>query len=232
MLIMIHACPARMWYVDEFLIPSLVAQGIEREEITVWNDTEKRGNLYACMDSFSEAAKHDGDTWHLQDDVLVCRDFAERIDIEEDVVVCGFCHTLFEPFNRPMPGFTPAAFMFNSFPCIRIPNRIAGEFVDWFYNDARYRPKYKPWLESNIHDDGFWHDFYAEQHAHDYVWNLVPNLVEHVDWLIGGSTINQWRGYVCRSSYWEDEELVLELSQQLARRQRAFLLPTRGLNAV
>ena len=211
--ILIHACPKRMWYVEGFLIPSLKRQGLN--DIEVACDTEGKGNLAMCIETFAECGKHDGDTWHLQDDVLACRDFAERIDIEEDVVVCGFCHTLFEPFNRPMPGYAPAVFMYNSFPCIRIPNRIAGEFADWYEHDARHRPNYKTWVESGIHDDGFWHDFFEEKHGHDFVWNLVPNLVEHVDWLIGGSTINEWRGYVCRSAYWEDEELVKELAERI-----------------
>ena len=162
--IMIHACPSRMWYVNDYMIPSLIEQGIPRKEIVVWNDADGMGNLKSCMLSFAECAKYEGDTWHLQDDVLICRDFTERIDIEEDVVVCGFCHTLFEPFNRPMPGYAPAVFMYNSFPCIRIPNRIAGEFVEWLENDAPSRPEYREWLNSQKHDDTLWHYFFEEKH--------------------------------------------------------------------
>lgn len=102
---------------------------------------------------------------------------------------------------------------------IRIPNRIAGECAEWFHTDARHRPEYRTWVASGIHDDGFWHDFFVEKHGGDFVWNLAPNLVEHVDWLLGGSTINEWRGYVCRSAYWEDEELVEELAEQIKTRR-------------
>ena len=35
MRVLIHACPARMWYVDGFLIPSLMAQGLGKNEIEV-----------------------------------------------------------------------------------------------------------------------------------------------------------------------------------------------------
>ena len=49
---MIHACPQRMWYVTEFLVPSMLEQGIPEADITIWNDTEKRGNLAACMAAF------------------------------------------------------------------------------------------------------------------------------------------------------------------------------------
>ena len=37
MQILIHACPARMWYVDGFLVPELRRQGAKH--IEVWNDT-------------------------------------------------------------------------------------------------------------------------------------------------------------------------------------------------
>ncbi len=77
---MIHACLARMWYVEEFLIPSMLEQGIEWESITIWNDAQRRGNLIACMDSFLSLAGSDGGTWHLQDDVIICRDFASLFE--------------------------------------------------------------------------------------------------------------------------------------------------------
>ena len=215
--ILIHACPDRMWYVTEFLIPSLQEQGIEDIDLAL-DDTGK-GNLKACIDSFEECGKTQGDTWHLQDDVLICHDFAEQIEeIPAGIVACGFCHTLFEPFNRPMVGMQPSVFMFNSFPCIRIPNEVAAEFVEWFKTDARYRDEYQNWVSSGIHDDGFWHDFYVEQHPHDFVYNIAPALVEHVDWAIGGSIANEWRGYVCRASYWDDEYLIDNLLQKLASR--------------
>jgi hypothetical protein len=38
-------------------------------------------------------------------------------------------------------------------------------------------------------------------HHREKVLNVVPNLVEHVDWLIGGSTISK-RDVKYRSGYW------------------------------
>ena len=214
--VLIHACPARMWYVDEFLIPSLEEQGIENIDLAL--DSTGKGNLISCLDSFEECGKMPGATWHLQDDVLIASNFAERIKEFDEGVACGFCHTLFEPFNRPMVGRVPALYMFNSFPCIRIPNDIAAEFVEWYWTDACKRPEYQKWVRSGIHDDGFWHDFYVEQHPHDFVWNIAPNIVEHVDWMIGGSVANDWRGYICRASYWEEENLIHDLIAKLASR--------------
>lgn len=213
---MIHACKARMWYVNDFMIPQMTEQGIPRESIRVWLDDTGKGNLISCMDSFLECGKSNGHTWHLQDDILLCRDFVERIRGHPEGVVCGFYYIGFEDFE-PQAGRVPAVFMWNSFPCIRIPDRIAGECAEWFYNDARYRDEYQDWVKSGKHDDGFWHDFYIEQHKEDWVFNMKPNLAEHVDYLIGGSVVNKWRGHMCRSSSWEDEELINELKDKLAR---------------
>lgn len=94
---------------------------------------------------------------------------------------------------------------------------MAKDFVRWFENDARHRPEYKAWVKSGKHDDSLWHDYFTECHSDEYVWNETPALVEHVDWLIGGSTVNTWRGYVCRAAYWDDEYLVEELQRKLAR---------------
>ena len=76
MKVLIHACPQRMWYVEEFLAPNLRSQGAEVE---IWNDVQGIGNLYACMESFKRRLG-DGATWHIQDDVLPCRDFVKGID--------------------------------------------------------------------------------------------------------------------------------------------------------
>ena len=57
MKVLIHACPKRMWYVEGFLLPELKRQGAD--EVEVWNDTEGKGNLRACMEAF--AARGTGD---------------------------------------------------------------------------------------------------------------------------------------------------------------------------
>lgn len=74
---MIHACPKRMWYVSDYLIPSMLAQGIDKGNIIVWNDIDGVGNLASCLASFA-SCQEEGETWHLQDDVVICHDFAER----------------------------------------------------------------------------------------------------------------------------------------------------------
>jgi hypothetical protein len=46
---------------------------------------------------------------------------------------------------------------------------------------------------------------------------MKPNLVEHVDWIVGGSILSPWRGYLARAEYWDDEDLVEELKTEVKR---------------
>ena len=214
-----------MWYVNEFLVPSMIAQGIGKEEIEIWCDTEGKGNLQSCMESFRECgdrAKKSGDigsaTWHLQDDVLICRDFAERTRDLPDGIVCGFACQNFGNFIHER-GRQPVQFLWYSFPCIRIPDTIAGECAQWFFTRAVLREKWKEKIEKRKGDDWFFRNFLFERHSDMWVLQLDPGLVEHVDWLIGGTTINQQRSWKqTRAAFWEDEELVRELEEKLNRR--------------
>ena len=43
--ILIHACPQRMWYVNDFLVPMLREQG--GEDIEIWNDSETTSEQFA-----------------------------------------------------------------------------------------------------------------------------------------------------------------------------------------
>ena len=219
----IHACPDRMWYVDGFLLPSLLDQGICRDDILIWNDEERKGNLWAAMECFEYCGKHDGGCWHLQDDVIISETFAERTKDADKQIMCGFCHYAFEKSDgRSVDriGEVEARYMWSSFPCIYIPNWLARDFATWFYKKAMYRQEYVMFLHEKKHDDSFWRDYINEEHPYDKVVNVVPSLIDHVDWLLGGSVINTMRGTNCRSYHWEEEELIFELKEKL--RQKGF----------
>lgn len=212
---MIHASPKRMRYVEKHLIPSMTDQGILDKDIVVWNDAQGKGNLVSCMESFQDCGKRDGGTWHLQDDVIICHDFAKRTEDFDNGVVCGFCCEHFEATTENI-GEVEVRLMWYSFQCIRIPNQLAGECADWFYNDASKRDKYRFKVLSNKYDDTFWMDFMAEKHRDMKVTNLVPNLVDHIDFVIGGSLVNKLRGNKERRAfYFEDASLVEELKNKL-----------------
>lgn len=216
MKIMIHACPDRMWYVTGFLVPSIIEQGIPPDDITIWNDTARNGNLVSCIESFRSCAGKPGGTWHLQDDVMICHDFAKRAKKNSgDHIVCGFCYSGYED-GIPIHGYVYPVLMWrSSFPCIYIPNEIAAEFVEWFQNDARARPIFGAWVKSGKMDDNFFHAFCVERHPNDKVLNSAPHLVEHVDYIIGGSVINTWRPHIARGYWFEDDYLIKELCSKL-----------------
>lgn len=213
---MIHACNSREWYVRGFLEPSLREQGIN--DITVWLDTDGVGNLASCIESFKKCSEVEGETWHIQDDVVICRDFAERIKEAPEGVVCGFCVDIYEE-GQIVEGPTDAEHMWqSSFPCIKIPNPLAGEFVDWLI-ESQERPEINRLIQTGKKDDTLFWIFIQEERKDMNVVNMSPHLVDHVDWLIGGSTINQWREGIVRSCRWNDENLIEELKSKLARRK-------------
>ena len=220
MQILIHACPKRMWYVEDFLVPRLREQGAK--SIEIWNDADHRGNLMACMESFA-ARKGDGGTWHIQDDVLPCRDFVQRCEQLDDGVVYGFCQERFtDDPHQTGKVYTPDAW--HSFQCVRIPDSYARECAEWFYTD-QWQESRSPELpvlkQLNKGDDSFFHEFLEIRHGYETVTNVRPCLVDHIDWIIGGSILSQWRDFLPRASWWDDEELVEELETEIRRYKRA-----------
>lgn len=211
MRILIHACPRRMWYVTGHLIPMLKAQGLQDEEIEVWNDSEGLGNLKACMASFA-ARTGDGGTWHLQDDVLPCSDFVRRCREHDEGVVYGFCNEQFT--DDPLcTGRVSVEDAWHSFQCVRIPDNYARECAAWLHTGGPKDLEYPLWIKTGKMDDSVFRSYLIDRHGRETVLNLKPNLVEHVDWIIGGSILHPWRGYLARAFYWDDEELVDELRE-------------------
>ena len=218
MKILIHAVPERMWYVNEFLIPALQAQGAE--EIEIWNDTEHRGNLDACLDAFA-SREGDGGTWHLQDDVLPRRDFVTRCRDLDDGIVFGFCCRNFgDRLDAFGQVYAPDAW--NSFQCVRIPDAYARECADWVRSMRWQKESPAPELpilwQLGKGDDTFFHEFLQCCYPSEIVENVKPNLVEHVDWLLGGSTLQQWRDYLARAEFWDDQDLIAALRERIKAR--------------
>lgn len=210
MKVLIHAVPRRMWYVTKFLVPELERQGAD--QIEIWNDSDKLGNLHACMKSFEARTGHDA-TWHIQDDVLLCRDFVKRCREHDKGVAVGFCcrHFYDDP-TKTGTVYIPDAW--GSFQCVRIPDDYARECAAWFTaGEWQNSPNADiPLLyAANKGDDTFFHEFLQMEHGRETVENIAPNLVEHVDYIIGGSTLHWWRDALPVSDHWDDKELVQEL---------------------
>lgn len=219
---MIHSAPSRQWYVDGYLIPSMLEQGISRDDIVVWCDTEKKGNLQSFMESAKWCGENPTDgTWHLQDDIIISRKFAKTTKEYNYGIIAGFCVDEWGP-DWTKTGNQPIKQLWYSFPCIRIPDKTAGECAHWFFTDVRFRRDYKytSRIQSKKHDDDFFLFFLEEKYPkHKEIINLKPNIVDHIDYLIGGTLINSARKKsMYRSCYWEDNDLVDTLAKKLNRR--------------
>ena len=214
---MIHAVPQRMWYVEDYLIPSMLKQGIEKDCIQIHNDTEHTGNLRACMEAFAEV-QGDGGTWHLQDDVCICSDFKHRTEALDFGLVCGFSSKMYDGPGRE--GAINIKDMWFSFPCIRIPNDYARECSAWVLNYIIGNPVYRQFWKDGVNDDWAFRTYLRQFHKGEHAINLSPNLVDHVDWLIGGGTGHSKRNEPVRAQYWKDEYLITELEKEIKANQR------------
>lgn len=216
---MIHTCNDRRWYVNKFLISSMLEQGIQKDEIMVMVDTQKEGILLSTMKSFDWVGRTqdwDGIMWHLQDDVIISSDFKEQTDKLYGDIICGFC-SFYDKSKRY--GLVGASEMWYSFPCIGIKNFVAKEVAKWFFEDVIYNSEYKDMIDSKKHVDYIFREFIQEEYSRRSrikIYNVNPNLVDHVDWLIGGSLINGCRKESqVRAHYWTNENLVKNLEINL-----------------
>ena len=122
---MIHTYPKRLWYVNDYLVPSLIKQGIKKENIYIFNDSNKRGNLQAFLDSVDYIINflpNEKGLWHLQDDVIICKNFKELSEmIDEEIVNNGFVNKWYA--NVEKSGRVKVKDYWYSFPCVYIPNK-------------------------------------------------------------------------------------------------------------
>ena len=96
--------------------------------------------------------------------------------------------------------------MWYSFPCIRIPDTIARKFVEWI-STGDTQTRYHAHIAANKYIDVLFQEYVKSDPEIGIVLNMTPNLVNHVDHLIGGSVINNDRAkqyYQILATYWED----------------------------
>lgn len=211
---MIHTCEntVRLNYIDRFLVPSMVYQGIPEQDILIWKDDHHWGNLYA----FANSMKHIGNTedmddgiWHIQDDVLLSERFYNVAKKHDGLVAYGFCNELFDGGNCNCIGKVSVARSWASFQCIYIPNRYAKEFSEWFFDDVIPDRRYTELTDKMKHDDTIFKLFLAEKHPNDAIVNIYPCMVDHIDYILGGTTLGYDRGKdPSRKAYfWEENHL-------------------------
>lgn len=208
---LIHTCGKRKWYVDSYLIPSMLNQGIKRENLWVYNDDAKKGCLRSFIDSARLIPRTSGGVWHLQDDVVISSDFRLMTEEFDDGIVCGFCSYYSEGY--PM-GIRHVRDMWYSFPCIRIPNSVLRGFIEWL-ESVEIQKRYQAYFKENKFVDTLFRIYVLERCGDMLVHNLYPNIVDNIDYLLGGSIINCARTKSPASLYFNDSELVQELKESL-----------------
>lgn len=212
---MIHACNSRMWYVNDYLVPSLKEQGLEN--IIIYQDKDNEGCLVSHVKSLTQASKLNvKGVWHLQDDIVICKDFAKRTkELSNDYTVCGFA-SYYDEMKKWEPGDSNGLKMWYSFPCIYIPTKIVKSYIDWFNIWVWRDPQYEKWIKAKKYDDTIFRIYMENYYPNEYVLNLKPNLVDHVDYLLGGSTVNQCRkDKQVRALWFDDLYLVDALEKRI-----------------
>ena len=242
--ILIHTCESRSWYVYDHLIPALLQQGIEPPRLHVYLDRNTT-NLNAFLSSLRESTEiHTAATWHLQDDVLPSSTFAttiEKIDEEYSphIVIAGFASFY---CKASPPGFVPARELWYSFPCIRISNALISDFLSWYETDFKNdgNTSHQSWIKKEKFDDSIFKVYIEtrekqekeekeiENILHGTPWednevsfyNYAPNLVNHVDYLLGGSIVNKARRKNSTSIYWDEKEYLKEWEEKVLKATR------------
>lgn len=209
---LIHTCPERLRYVKLYLYPSMLQQGIKDPDIIIDVDEEKKGVLQSYLRTFKEL---DGrGTWHIQDDVILSSSFKKSSDTIEkrkhDLIVCGIC--TYYDFWQDTGLVTPER-MWYSFPLIYIPDKIAHEFCDWTQETQDKKAREK--IISGKGVDALFKAFLMEKHEDMNVINSYPNLCDHIDYLIGGTTLGTQRNSRCTALFWNEQDKTKALKERL-----------------
>jgi hypothetical protein len=219
---MIHTHIKRLWYVEDFLISSMIKQGINEDDIVIVLDDKNIGNLKSFLFSLKsilkdESLKNEQGIWHLQDDVLLSSDFKKKSEYyaKKNTIINGFVSSTYNSLKLKNTGKQPLKNSWLSFPCIYIPNRYIEGFLSWIDVVRKEdRNDYKQRYESNRHDDFFMFMYLEETQGNIDVYNLKPNIVDHIDYLIGNS-INKPRKEPVTGYYFEDEISRKRLEKEL-----------------
>ena len=209
---LIHSYQKRLWYVNQYLIPSLIEQGVNEAYIALYNDDKGEGNLKACMNAFMMVEDNDESTWHLQDDVIISKDFKKKTDTYNRGLVCGFSSLKYDGPGKI--GVVRQSDMWFSFPCICIPNKYARECSKWVNEELIGNAIYKQYWQSGRNDDWAFRQYLKVFHKNDNALNLTPNIVDHIDYLLGGGSGGQRKEQV-RSQYFKDTDIVQELEWKI-----------------
>lgn len=68
---------------------------------------------------------------------------------------------------------------------------------------------------ANNYDDFFFINYLADRRRDIYTFNIKPNLVDHIDYLIGGTSGVKERDKIVTGFWFEDKEAIAKLKMKL-----------------
>lgn len=224
MLYVIHTSPKRTEFVNEYMIPSFLEQGIKP---IVWNDAEMVGQLPAWVDCAKWILEnyniYDG-TWHLEDDVVLCKDFRKKTEelSNRTNIVQGFRCKWFSKNLYELTGMQPVKNLMPGSQCIFIPNYYLIDFVRFFDEKIKTGQFLKSeWDRGVLYSDNAFKRYLKKNFPDAEINQLEDSLVDHVDYLLGGSSMNVNREHlVCRAVKFDNCEEVLRLEGVYAGREK------------
>ena len=226
---MIHSCNKRLWYVKEFLIPSMIKEGIKEDDIIIWNDDNSVGNLKSWLLSCEWVRDNlpieDG-IWHLQDDVLISKDYYEKTqDIRDnETIICGFNNDYNLNNVRKQTGLQPITNMWYSMQTMYVPNKYLVGFINWFYEKVIIKKRFMSKVSQNKFDDWFFKQYMIEEYPYALTYNMPDSIANHIDYLIGGRIVNKgvFKNEINTAYKWRDKDLVEQLAKELELRNEVY----------
>lgn len=224
---MIHLCPKRKWYVDEFLIPKLKERGVKEEEMLLYLDDKGDGFLQSFINSMGICADFKKDTMviHLQDDVYPRSDFYAKCAANKDDydIISGYCNPVSK--SKTKSGEVNVKDTWYSFPCIGINSRLSYRFISWWLGTGYKEKEYQMFISEKKFGDAIFKDYIQKYEKDARCINLRPTICQNVDSWIGGSVINFMRPTFFGSdeTLYFEEEIEKEYRRAVKERYKEIL---------
>lgn len=177
------------------MIPCFKRYGIK--DIQVWNDEEMKGQLKAWNDCAWWILINKGDydgVWHLEDDVIPCRNFkniSEQLAMQ-DIIVQGFTTECIFTGFKGKTGLISVNDLPYGMQCFYIPQKyLVGYlyFVDKYVKTRLY--KSKQYDCNTLYSDNVFKGYLKRFYPNEKVNVLDDCMVEHIDYLIGGRSVRR-----------------------------------------
>ena len=107
--------------------------------------------------------------------------------------------------------------MWYSFPCINISTELTTEFAKWANANLWQSQHFKEAVKRNNCDDLIFREWLYDTHGKTEEINLAPNVINHVDKMIGGSMCNKQRdpNKDTMSIFWDEDDVIANLEKEL-----------------